>query len=109
MTSEMDRGKRAIGCAQAIIFEQRSECSRHRTDVRIGHGDATTTDRFRQPAEIGTNDHASASDALKGDDAEWLCPSRWYRHNPMSRDKPRQIRAALDPCESHLWFEAKLP
>src|SRR5262249_51889699 len=107
MTSEMDHSRRAIVGAQAIILEQRSDGSPHCRCVGVGHGDATRTDRLRKPAEGCTNDRATASNAFKRDDTEWLCPSRRYRHNPMSCDESSQVGTGFDPGESHLRSEVK--
>src|SRR5438309_187800 len=107
MTSEMDRSTGAIACMQAVILEHRPECSRHRRRVSVGYGNATRTDRLGEPTEAGTNHHASASNAFKRDDAEWLCPSRGYRHNPMSCDESSQVGTGFDPGESHLRSEVK--
>src|SRR5262249_33290741 len=107
MTSEMNDSRRAIVGAQAIIIEQRSERLPHCRRVSVGHGDATRTDRLRKPTEGRTDDRATASNPLKRDDSEWLCPSRGYRHNPMSSDEPSQVGTGFDPGESHLRSEAK--
>src|SRR5215510_6594703 len=107
MTSKMDHSRRAIVGAQAIILEQRSERLSHCRRVAVGHGDAARTDRLRKPAEACTNDRATASNAFKRDDAEWLCPSRGYRHNPMSCDESSQVGTGFDPGESHLRSEVK--
>ena len=75
MTSEMGCGAAAISCTQAVILKQGFECYRHRDRIGVGHGDAARTDRLGQPAEASADDRASASNALKRDDAEWLRPS----------------------------------
>src|SRR5215471_19274643 len=107
MTSEMNWRTRAIACKQAIVLEQRPECSSHCRRICVGHGEATRADRLRKPAECCTHDRTATGNALKRDDTEWLCPSRRYRHNPMSCDESSQVGTGFDPGESHLRSEAK--
>src|SRR5690349_1468324 len=103
----MDWGTDAVARTKALILEHRSECSPHCRSVAVGHGDATSTDRLRKPAEGCTNDHATAGDAFKRNNAESLCAARRYRHNPMSRDESSQLGTGFDPGESHLRSEVE--
>src|SRR6516162_8473517 len=107
MTSEMDRNVGAIARTQALILEQQFDCSRHRRSVCAWDSNATRTDRLREPAEVGTDDHTAASNSFKRNKAKSLCTARGHRHNPMSCDKSSQVGAALNPRENDLRSKTK--